>query len=467
MSVKKNQFPTTKELLQVNVLGKFEKLYQLRHREVLGLNEVIVRQYKNKKDIVYLAHAIPAMISDFYGDFVQGDEEKLVISAGVGSPDKEVKFIEEFVDDNDLIETVYDLGVGQSEYGYTVVHVYKDEDGKIKKNLINQDQFFPQKDGSIIIATYIKDIEEAGKPIYVLTQHYQLENGKVKIERQGFKADQNGVVKEDVGVEKLNTLLRTSYKKEDTTLEIDQVPFVVIPNGRRNKEGLGKSDYIDIMPQLAEINERATHISTQLLKNMDAKLVLPKVQPEIGEDGKPVDDDGNVKNFDYIMLDGKEHIQGYYITNENPLIDASERHILMQIKMISLVSKVPMGELLKSSMPDRVEAMRIELFGATRKTNTKRAKIKKGLKEVLRIAAKLNGTELTEKPVVEMSDVLPTDTLQIVEAESVKITSGISSKKASMMRVESYTEDEAEAELEQIKKEDLINGVDVDNPPTV
>ena len=466
MSVKINEFPTTKELAQVNVLGKFEKLYQLRQKEVLGLNEVIVRQYKNKKDIVYLAHAIPSAISDFYGDFVQGDEEKLVISAGVGSPEKEIEFVENFVDENDLIETIYDIGVGQSEFGYTVIHVHKEDENEIKINLVSQDQFFPQKDGSVIIATYVKDLEQMGKPLYVLTQHYTVESGNVKIERQGWKADQNGVIKENVGVDLLNKLLGTSFE-EDTTLDIDQLPFVIIPNGRRDKEGKGKSDYIDIMPQLAEINERATHISTQLLKNMDAKLVLPKVEPEIGEDGKPVDDDGEAKNFDYLMLSGKEHITGYYITNENPLIDASERHILLQMKMISFVSKVPMHELLRSGMPEGFEAMRIQLFGATRKTNTKRAKIKKGVREVLRIAAKLDGFELEEKPIVEMSDIIPTDELQIVETESVKITSGISSKKTSIMRVENYTEEEAEAELEQIKKEDLINGVDVENPPTV
>lgn len=463
MKIELHKFPTQIERVRVAKVKKYVDLYELRQRGVLGLHKIIEDQYAKQRDLVYLAHAIPARISDFYGDFVQGDEEKLIIAPPQDTTDEKViKFIDDVVFNNDLKEKIYDMGVDQSEFGFIVLHTFKDESENIIIDLVPEDQYFPQQDGSVIIATYKRDENAPLERWFLLTQHYEVKDKKVIITREGWKADSNGVAVESVQLEIIAPIMGQEKIEKETTLDIDVIPIVKIDNGKKMRDGFGKSDYLDILPQLAELNERTTHVSTQLLKNMDAKLILPKVSDEM------LDEDGKVKPFDYLLVDAKESgTKAHYITNDNPLLESTFEHIAFQLKMISMLSSLPMNEVLKSAMPERVESMRIQLFSAVRRTNTKRAKIKRGLKDILRIGAKLSGIDMDKDPIVEMSDVLPINEGEIAETEETKIRTGISSRKSSMKRVENFTDDEAEAELEQIKKEDAMMGIDPANAPTL
>lgn len=462
MPVGINTFPTKPELERVSALSNFQKLYDLKHRPVLGLHEKIIKQYRKVEDLVYLAYAIPARISEFYGDFVQGDETRLVIA-----PPEDVDglddFFETLVYENDLIEKVYDIGVEQSEFGYCVLHVWKDEENIVHIDLTPQDQFFPQPDGSVVIATYKKDdnggLMSGVVGFLLLTQEYRVEGTSVRITRKVWRTDERGVIQGEADKDRMAALLGKAIEDE-TTLEVDEIPFVLIPNGRK-KGGTGKSDYIDIMPQLAEINERCTHVSTQLLKNLDAKQILPKVKELINEDG-------TIKPFEAMMLDGKEHITPQYLTNANPLIAETMEFVMFQLKMVSWITSVPMFELLKGSLPDRVESMRIQLFSAQRRTNTKRAKVVRGLKDAIRIAAKLSKQKLESDPVIKMSDVLPTDDLVEAQIEQTKVQSGLSSRRSAIMRINNIDEAEADVEMARIREEEQIAGVaDFNTPPTV
>jgi len=139
---------------------------------------------------------------------------------------------------------------------------------------------------------------------------------------------------EEVNIKVLNELIGVNYEVTQT-LEIDTIPIIQVDNGRPMSSGYGKSDYNDILPQLAELNERATHISTQLLKNLDAKMQIPKTDETVNEDG-------TLKQWDTLVVDGKDSAEAKYILNTNPLIESTERHIELQLKMISFFSSVPM-----------------------------------------------------------------------------------------------------------------------------
>jgi len=454
MEIKVGKFPSDSEKVRIYEVTTYLDLYENRQKGVLGLHEIIENQYKNAKDVVYLAHAIPARISDFYGDFVQGNVSQLTITT---EEENHQEFINGVVDFNDLKEMVYDMGVDQSEFGYFALHTWKDENDRTYIDLIPQDQFFPQSDGSVIISTYKKDDRGVTDQFYALTQNYQLEGDKVVITRQGWKADSKGVLVEEVNIKVLNELIGIEYE-ETQTLEIDTIPIIQVDNGRPMSSGYGKSDYNDILPQLAELNERATHISTQLLKNLDAKMQIPKTD-------QTTDEDGNLKQWDTLVVEGKEHADAKYILNTNPLIESTEKHIELQVKMISFLSSVPMFELLKSSMPERVEALRIQLFSAIRKTDTKRSKIEKGLKDILKIAGKLSSIEI-EDITMKFGDVLPVDEYQQARTEEVRIKSGNTSKQSSIKRLDNVNDEVADEELEKISEEDKIAGVG-DTVPTL
>lgn len=464
--VKLNEFPSLPERTRVETLRKYQKLYENDQMEVLGIHELIKKHYKKLADLVYLAHAIPARITEFYGDFVQGDTDRLTIKADTGD-DNDEKWVEETVYENDLVERINDYAEAQSQFGFVTFLGWKDEDGKFHIDAVGADQYFPQRDGSVVFATYKKDPEDKDeKKLVMHTQHYQLKEGKVLVEHQAFRVNELGVAIEVYPLDAMGKLVgRTLLEKE--TIEIDELPIRQADNGRRSKWGFGKSDYHDILPQLAEVNERVTHASTVFLKNIDAKMVVPG--SALTEDEKT--GEVKLKQQDVYVADSKEDVTPSYVTNTNPLLADAREHVATELKFIEWVTGVPMWVLTKGQQAEKVESLRIALFSAVRKTSKKRARIRRSLLDLFRIGAKmceqsekLQTTDIT----IAFSDVLPEDELTQVEVETSKITAGISSRKRAMQRIENYTEDEADAELALIRQEDQIAGIGLpENAPSV
>lgn len=443
MSVQANKFPTLQEREKITALGKYKKLYDNNQFSVLGLHEMIKKQYKNEKDIVYISHPIPSRISDFYGDFVAGDTEKMVISAE-GEADK--KFVDEIVYENDLKEKLSDFATTQSIAGYAWLYLWKDESDVYHVDEISPDQVFPQSDGSIIIGTYKSDPNDSlGQRLLMYVQHFKMENEDCVIERSAWKTDDKGVITEQIALEVMGAILGRALEPVTRIDNIGELPFRKVSNGKNDK-----SDYSDIIPQMAEINERVTQNSTQFLKNMDAKMQLPAGM---------ADEDGKVQPFDYILMDSKDQPNASYIVNQNPLISDAREHIMHELKIIEMATGVPMWALTKGTQPERVETLRIALFQAIRKTNRKRAKLKRAVQDLIRLAFKLNGTELTSDVSIKFSDVLPVDETVQTDIETSKVTAGLSSKRSAIMRLDGVTEEEAQTELDRIKEEQVGEGV--------
>lgn len=443
MSVKPKQFPSLQERETLTALSRFKKLYDNNQYAVLGLHEMIKKQYKDAKDIVYISHPIPSRISDFYGDFVGGDTDKMVIKAG---NDKEQEFVDSIVYENDLKEKITDFATTQSIAGYCWLYLWKDESDIFHIDEIAPDQVFPQPDGSIIVATYKRDpADPLNQRLFLYVQHFKMESGDVVIERTAWKTDEKGVVTEQISLKVIAELIGRTLEPTTRIDNLDELPFRKVSNGKNDK-----SDYADIIPQLAEINERVTQNSTQFLKNMDAKMQLPAGM---------ADEEGKVQPFDYILMDSKDQPNASYITNSNPMMADAREHILHELKIIELATGVPMWALTKGSQPDRVETMRIQMFQAIRKTNRKRAKLKRAIQDMFRMAFKLNGLDSTEDVSIKFSDVLPKDDTELTNIETAKVGAGLSSKRSAIMRLEGVDEEEAEKELEVIKNEGILDGV--------
>jgi len=451
-----NFFPSGVERDRLTSLKSYKRLYEGDQYAVLGLHEIIKNQYENKKDLVYISNPIPARVVDFYADFVVGDLDKMVIKASDINTEVET-FIAEVVYENDLKEMISDIGGGQSEYGYAALLGWLDELGKYHIEIIPQDQYFPQSDGSIVIATYKRDpaASELSKDLLLLTEHYSVVNQKLVIERKAWKTDERGVITESYPMEKMAALLGKTEIKETETIDIDDTCIRQIDNTIKNDYGFGKSDLADIVVPLAEINERVTQMSTQFLKNLDAKMQLP---------ADMFNEDGKLEVFEAIAVT-KDGGEAKYITNENPLMTDAREHVASQMKMISFSTAVPMFELLKSAMPERVESLRIQLFGAIRRADRKRGKIKRAINDMFRIGFQLKDIKYDKDVRIDFADILPVDENLQANTESIKVTSGLTSKKSAMIRMEGYSSEEADEELKRIADEDKIAGIDIKNPP--
>ena len=444
-------FPSPTEKARMETLQKFNKLYQGEHFSVFGLHELIKKQFKKPQDLIYIAQNLTGYISDFYGDFVAGDIDKMIIRGNTGNAEVD-KFVDDVVYENDLKEQVPDMGTDQSIFGFVLLLGWLDTDGGYHISKVGQDQYFPQADGSVIFTTYksVTPVNSTEAVLYCLTQHYYLENGTCKVDREGWVANKNGTLEKKISFEEITNIFGLNMV-ENENLEIDELPIRIANNTRLNSYGFGKSDYNDIMPQISEINERVSHIATQLLKNLDAKMALPATDN--------IDENGDMKNgaFDTIEVN-KDEIMPQYIVNTNNLLTDAREHISDQIKMVSEITSVPMWQLTKSSMPERVESLRIQLFATMRKTSRKRAKIIRALQDMFRIGFKMKGINFADDIEIAFSDVVPVDELTQANTEQIKIMAGISSKKSAIMRVENMDEADAEAELKQIQDEDRIAG---------
>ena len=451
-----NKFPNNEELDRIASLRKFQKLYDGEQLSVLGLHDMIKSQYKNEEDIIYIGSPFPAYISDFYGDFVAGDADKIVFEAGFDDNLDKISPEEKFVDDtlyfNDLRETINEIATEQSELGFYVIYGWLDTDGNYHLDKIPQDQYFPQYDGSVIIATYRKDLEVEPQKTYLLTKQFSVIDNGVLIEHKAWTTDEKGVINGVASLEKLSQLFNKTIEPTELIEGLDTIPIRRIDNSKKGYDYLGRSDYYNIIPQLAEINERSTHISTALLKNLDSKMMLPRSM---------FNEDGSVKPFEDIAISSKDDPKAEYVINNNPLLADAREHIIAQIRLISLATGVPVFELLKTGSPERVESLRIQMFAAVRKTEGKRAKIKRALKDMFRIGFKL--AELEDgygKDIdIRFESVLPSEDILEAQTESTKVVSGISSKKSAIMRLEGMTPEEADAELKQITDENQIAGI--------
>lgn len=446
-----NTFPNVTELTRISTLRNYEKLYMNDQMSVLGLHELIKKQFKKTSDLIYLSHAIPARVSDFYGDFVAGDTEKMVITAGTEN-DQDEEFVDAIVYNNDLKEKISDIGTEQSEFGFAPLLGYLDEAGDYIIELIPQDQYFPQSDNSVVVATYRVDTRGTdSKKFVLLTKHYYLVGEDLFIDRQAWNCDEKGVAVSPVELSVMASIMgKVSIEPVTKIVGLGDIPIRQVDNTNRNKWGFGKSDYADIIPNLAEINERTSHVAVQLLKNLDAKMQLPS---------NLFNEDGSVKPFENIAVDSKDSPDSKYITNSNTLMTEAGDHILRELKFISMVTAVPMFELLRTSTPETVEGMRMNMFSAIRKTNRKRSRVKRALNDLIRIGFKMSGKALEQDINFVFSDVLPTNELQNAETESVKVTAGVTSKRSSIMRLEGVDESDAEEELKRIEQENRISGI--------
>lgn len=452
-------FPNPTELKRIKTLEKYNQLYENEQQKVLPLHDYIKKQFKKDSEVIYLAHALPFHITEFYSDFVQGDDEDLIIE-NTNEDEAELTIINDIVDDNNIKERIADWASDQSEFGYEVLLV-RMEDNKIFIDDIAQDQYFPQKDGSVIFASYIRKSDDiTKKDFWLYTQTYEMNADKsgVLITRQLWDTDVYGVASQVISD---LTVAGITDEPAEQIEGLKQLPIVQIDNGKRTKWGFGASDYAQIIPQLTEINERASHEAVQLLKNLDAKLQLPS-----GSD--LVDENGKVKAFEAIQVADKDTPDMKYVTNDNPLLTDLREHLIMEAKFIALVTGVPLFELLKSAMPDRVESLRIQLFRALRKTAKKRSKIKQAIKQLMSIAFQLKNTELKSDINVRFGDVLPTDKFEEAQTEEIKIRSGMSSRFSAIKRVEGYDDNRVENELKLIQEENVRTGaVNPQNAPQI
>jgi len=452
--VQSKQFPTLSERLTVAAVLKYAKLASgssVEQQEVLGLHSVIRKQFKDERDIIYLSNPIPSRVAEFYGDFVAGDSEDILIDGSALDAEGQ-KLLAQIVYESDLKELFSRLAESQSVAGKAVSYVYTDAAGTPVIGEVPADQYFPQSDGSVVLATYVSAYDQSVRKLKCLTQHFRIDGGRLVIERQAWNCNDDGVVAEEVPLESVAALLGLSVDAVSSYDGITEIPIRASLNGRD-----GSPDIKACVPQLAEINERMSHVSVELLKNLDAKMVLPS---------SLADESGNVRAFDTIFIpQGQTDVNARYVTNSNPLIADAREHVTEQVKLVSLATGVPMWEITKGAMPDNAKALRIQMFPAIRKASRKRASLRRSIQDLIRIAFMFKGKKLEQDIPIKFGDVLPVDELEQAQVEDTRIRAGISSRRNAIQRTYGMDEAQAQDEFDAIREEETLVGAGTMDAP--
>lgn len=440
------KFPNEKEKKRLESLRKYEELYDGEHFALFGIKDYFVDGSKEQKKL-YIAVNLPALISEYYADMVVAD------GIYVDTDDEQVQeVVNDIYSRNSLDVAFYESSITTSKSGFSVFRVRVDAFERVIIEEIPVDQYFPQADGSIVLASYITLVSSmTGKKFKFLYKQVYTQatpTSNVMLTHELWKVNGQKDPTERVPVTDYMPNIESDIM--DTGFPI--MPVFQINNSKSSKSSFGKSDYKDPMPLFDEINNRITQISVQLIKHLRARIAVP---------AGTLDQEGAVKVSEsdvFEVGDGDKMPQ--YITNSNPLIDSGFAQLDKLILLVSAVTKIPAEEMGYPGKggAEKPEAMRIKLFSTIRKVSRKRIYMEQVIIDMMNLALLLKGVKLPSDQErfelrVKWTDALPIDDNLLTERLNAQVQGGLKSKRKAIRELQDIYDTELDEEIALIEEE--------------
>lgn len=245
-------------------------------------------------------------------------------------------------------------------------------------------------------------------------------------------------------------------------------PLIVhVPNYSTGETWEGIDDISELVPLFDELNNRLTQIASILDKHADPALMVPAGTMGEDEFGNPIFNIAYNKVFE---IDSQEDAKPAYLTWNGQIYEAFQE-IEKIVEMIFTISEIPavvlgMGD--SGTSGSSGLAIKFMMNSLLAKVNRKRQYYDKALKEVYNTAQLLETTVGGQKyklatPILMFQDGLPKDYMEDANIMATR-TNGAQtmSVKTALMTFEGLTAEQAEAEIELIKKEKEEN-----TPPAI
>jgi hypothetical protein len=454
-------FPSTDQIKQVALIEHNARLYDGDHAAIFGIKDYFIDDTK-KVQKLYIAANLPAMITDYFADMMIG--EGLTYSIEDDTTQKELDII---VDENAMDEMLLEIAQDQSYAGFGVLRVRQtEEEGQVNVVVesVDPQEYYPKYDArdrrrtnptEVTLAAWLVDPVGKHKGGIIYKTVYKRVNQLVTVQYEVWSQAADKTEKENLKSDPAYVAIYPEIAKEPMTLEkAKRIPVWEVSNTRTRKNPLGKSDYKDIQGLVQEINDRLTHVSIQLIKNMNSRLAVPAgwLGDEEGSENRP-----KPHEIDMFEMNQGEP-EPKYIVNTNPMIDQAFTFVDKIILMALGIAKVP-PELLNvgdavAGANLKVEAMRIRMFPTMRKIHRKQNAMKPAVEQALTYALELKGKAKDGLTVaVDFDDVLPVDMLQLVTQMVERKTAGLISTRTAIEEMDGLTDEEAQAEMDRIDEE--------------
>jgi hypothetical protein len=454
----KKKFPSEDSIVRLRQYSTYERLLEGNHYSAY-MGEVGDKFSDKYKYLRYLTCNFPGLLSKVMADVLFG--EKVTIE----SSDKNIKeqeFVDALVYENKLDTQLYESALMNATRGDAVLRV-RVEDKQIIIEDINPAMYFPEvgknfrddPNKKVLAWKEYIDNEKGKRETYLIEEIYTPGMIETQIYQMKGKDDQEIVKK--VSVKEYNEIAGTEYEEKVDT-GIEEIPIVHIPNFRINNRYFGISDYHDLISLFFAINNRMTSIDNILDKHSDPILAVPE---------GVLDENGNVRKEALQMFEFREGEDKpeYIVWNAN--LDMAFQQIDEIIKMIFLMGEISPDvvglDTGKRSAAESGRALKLRMLRTLSKKNRKALYYELGIQKAVEVASlfakagnlagdiRYKGDPII--PSVTFADGVVDDKVEEVQNETLKVEAGLTSKKRAIKIIEDFDDEQADALMEEIKKD--------------
>lgn len=446
-----SQFPFSDDKERLRTYETYEMLLESNHLKAFSIKapEEVSRDYQHLR---YIAINFCGLVSRVFADMLFGEPLQLKTKDPVNT-----QWLEAVWKQSHMDTKAYENSLSNSAMGDAVIRV-RVIDKNITIENLEPEYYFPDLDTlvdgkptteRIIWKGECKEGDTKKNYVYIETHTPGTIDFEIYELLQGDKLG----AKQDLNV--YNTNHGTAYIESAKTGVKTNLIFH-IPNYKDNLGYFGTSDYRDIESLVFALNNRFTKIDNILDKHSDPILAVP--------DGV-LDERGNVTVQASRMIQMSESggKPEYIVWNANLDNAFKEIELLVQYMMMMTETSMDVFGLGSGGQAESGRALKLRLLRTIAKVNRKRLYYNQALTELLQVLQELaiankytvDGLSITKAEEVELiwSDGLVNDVVELIEAETLKLEAGITSKKRAVMAVEGVSDAEADKVLVEIETE--------------
>ena len=395
----------------------------------------------------YITCNFAGLVSKVIADILFGEEVQIITK-------NNQEWLEDLMFKNQMKMQNYESAMSNSAKGDALYKI-RIEDKEIYIDDINPAIYFPHLDaGNPRKKPTVEELdwtETIGKTKYLIREIHS----PGFVNTQVNELDDKGNIDIEVTVDEYNKIAGTNYVASVET-GITKNLLIHIPNYRYSGKYFGISDYVDINNLMFALNNRMTKIDNILDKHSDPILAVPE---------GVLDEDGKVKKEAFGMIEvtdegGKPE---YIVWNAS--LDVAFKEIDKLVEFLYMFSETSPDVLgLGKGQAESGRALKIRLLRTLAKRNRKQLYYDQGLKEALMIAQEIskakgytvNGNKAKDEPTIphlKWADGVVDDAYENTQIEGMKIESGLTSKKRSIMKLEGVEEAGVEEIIKEIDSE--------------
>jgi len=439
---KGSPWPPPSEVDRLKKYKENKALFKGKHNEVYKDWVRLLRDdQKATLEIVLNWHK---RLSKLWGDLLLSEPPKIT----TGSSPNEQKEIDDIIETNNLINTLYEVVIDVSRYGTGILNIYTEgRNGRIGSS--QPGIWFPVVDKNniknvlyhVMAWTYI-EVNGNSQKTYLNVQIHE----KGKITKKLFFLDNNKISYQVNADEIINT-------------GIDDFLIIPVNNVVTSDDVYGDDDYTDLDSIVQEMEIRIAQISRILDKHSDPNMYGDEAALEEDEDGR-VSFRGGGKFFP--VSEGGT-TPGYVVWDAQ--LDANWKELdflTSQLYIISETSAACFGEL-KQGLAESGSALRRLMMAPLAKTQRIRMRLDPATKKAIKLCSKLSGRiDLSKAPIsIFWQDGIPRDDREEAEIMSIR-TGGTGGARTvsvhtAIKRLDNKTDDEVDTEMEKIAEDEMTS----------